>query len=113
MVIEDEYFVASDLKRAFGAAGAEVVGPTGDVAKGLTLVIADGIDCAVLDVNLEGADSYPIADALTQRGVPYLFVTGYDGWSIPERYRDAPWLGKPFRIDAVVDRVAELVEARA
>lgn len=111
MVIEDEYFVASDLKRALVAAGATVIGPTADVATGLAMV-SEGIDGAVLDVNLEGADSYPIADALTARDVPYLFVTGYDGWSMPERYRDAPRLGKPFRINAVVERVAQLVEGR-
>jgi CheY-like chemotaxis protein len=108
LVIEDEYFVASDLKRALLAEGAHVVGPTADAARGLALAKDDGIDAAILDVNLEGVDSYPIADALAQRGVPYLFVTGYDGWAMPEKYRDAPRLGKPFNDHAVADEVVRL-----
>lgn len=108
LVIEDEYFVASDLKRILRGEGAEVVGPTADVPRALALIEADGIDAAVLDVNLEGGDAYPIADALTERGVPYLFVTGYDRWAMPKKYRDAPRIGKPFRHDVVADQVVLL-----
>lgn len=113
LVIEDEYFIAADLKRALAAAGAEVVGPSGDLAAGLALLDARPIDVAVLDVNLEGDFSYAIADALTARDVPFLFVTGYDGWALPEAYRDAPRIAKPFLLHAVVERVAELVEGRS
>lgn len=109
LVVEDEYFIASDLKRALIGAGAEVIGPTGEVAKGVELVVTDGIDAAVLDVNLEIADSYPIADALMARGTPFLFLTGYDGWAVPEGYRDAPRMTKPFQMEAVLLRVSELV----
>lgn len=113
MVVEDEYFVASDLKRALLADGAEVVGPTGDVTSGLALADAREIDAAVLDVNLEGADSYPIAEVLRARGVPFVFVTGYDAWAMPEQYREVPRLGKPFRMGAVIDRVATMIETQS
>ena len=111
LVVEDEYFIASDLKRALAAAGAEVAGPTGDAARGLGLATG-GVDGAVLDVNLDGADSYSIADALAQRAVPYMFLTGYDGWALPERHRTALRVTKPFHMDMVIDEVVRLVTAR-
>ena len=96
LIVEDEYFIASDLSRALIAAGAEVVGPVGDLTAGLHLAGTEDIDAAILDVNLDGTMSYPIADRLAQTQVPHLFLTGYDGWSLPATYRDIPCLAKPF-----------------
>lgn len=108
LVIEDEYFIAFDLKRALLHADAIVVGPAGDPDKGITLA-AEGIDAAVLDINLEGASSYPIADRLAEQAVPYVFLTGYDGWAIPAAYRHAPRVAKPFAVPAVIAAVERLV----
>ncbi len=63
---------------------------------------------ALLDVNLGGDYIYPIADALVARGVPWMFVTGYDGWSLPEAYRQATVVAKPFSMAVVVDSIARL-----
>lgn len=113
LVVEDEYFVASDLKRAFLAAEAVVVGPVGDLGRGLALTAGEPLDAAVLDVNLEGETSYAIADALAEQEVPYMFLTGYDGWALPERYRAAPRVAKPFPIQTVLSCVGRLVGAEA
>lgn len=69
LVVEDEYFIAVDLKRALSKEGALVVGPVRDLAAGLSLA-DEPIDAAILDVNLEEAMSYPIADRLRDRKVP-------------------------------------------
>ena len=108
LVVEDEYFIASDLKRALTTEGAIVVGPVGSLAAGLSLA-EEPIDAAVLDVNLNEAMSFPIADKLRSRGVPYMFLTGYDGWSLPAQYRDAARLAKPFPPQNVVAMVRSLV----
>jgi hypothetical protein len=50
---------------------------------------------AVLDVNLQGDPVFPVADKLQQRGVPFVFVTGFDEWAIPERFAQVPHLEKP------------------
>jgi DNA-binding LytR/AlgR family response regulator len=76
--------------------GCEVVGPAARVNQGLELVAAGRIDAAVLDVNLNGQKSYPIADALIAIGVPFVFSTGYNKDSMPEDYRDFPMLQKPY-----------------
>lgn len=110
LVVEDEYFIASDLKRALQKAGAVVVGPVGDLDQGLGLLDGGALDAAVLDVNLEGAHSYAIADRLGAMAVPYLFLTGYDGWALPETYRSAPRIAKPFSMRAVLDCVTNLLQ---
>ena len=69
------------------------------------------IDAAVLDVNLEETLSYPIADRLQSRSIPYMFLTGYDGWSLPVEYREIARLPKPFPPHAVVALVEKLISA--
>jgi DNA-binding response OmpR family regulator len=110
LVVEDEYFIASDLKRALEREGAVVIGPVGDVARAFTLLGESRPDAAILDVNLEGATSYGIAERLNMITVPYMFLTGYDGWALPEAYRDAPRLAKPFSMRSVLDCVGRLLK---
>ena len=78
------------------AIGASVIGPAATVDDALRLVAAtDRLDAAVLDVNLRGAMVYPVADALTARGVPFVFATGYDSTVIPPRFSGVKRCAKP------------------
>ena len=96
LVVEDEYFLADDMRETLSEAGAEVLGPVPSVAEARALVEADArIDAAVLDINLQGEEVFPVADLLRLRGVPFVFATGYDGWAIPERFADTSRLEKP------------------
>jgi hypothetical protein len=89
--------VARSLGRLLKAWGASVVGPAATVEWSLTLVhTADRLDFAMLDINLQDAEVFPVADALIARGVPFAFTTGYEGAVIPERYRGAAILQKPY-----------------
>jgi hypothetical protein len=63
----------------------------------------------MVDVNLDGRKSYPAADALAARGVPFLFSTGYSGESLDDGYRDRPVLGKPYRKEQLVEALARLL----
>ena len=110
LIVEDEYFIAADLRRALTREGAEIVGPVGNLEAGLNLA-DEPIDAAVLDVNLEETHSYPIADRLKARNVPYMFLTGYDGWSLPSGYQDAACMAKPFAMRAVIPMIAALVSS--
>lgn len=112
LVVEDEYFIADDLSRALQRRGAHVVGPVPDLAGGLELAWREQLDGAVLDVNLGGDMSYPIADALGARGVPFLFTTGYDDWALTDDYRGICRFEKPFDINAVLTALDELVAKR-
>ncbi|EJL27599.1 PAS domain S-box [Caulobacter sp. AP07] len=77
LVVEDEALVAMELAQILTAAGAEVIGPVGDVEDALALVEAGGIDRALLDVNLAGRLVTPVASALSRRSIPFIYLTGY------------------------------------
>ena len=96
MVVEDEYMMADDLRRDLERVGAQVVGPVPSVADALKILAqADTLDGAILDVNLRGEKAYPVADALRERGVPFVLATGYEQWALPEAYKDVPRCDKP------------------
>ncbi|WP_114948587.1 response regulator [Microvirga calopogonii] len=96
LVVEDEYMMADDLQHNLEKAGAEVIGPVPSVADALRLLAAEeNVDGAILDVNLRGEKAYPVADALRERGVPFVLATGYEQWSLPEAYKDVPRCDKP------------------
>ena len=108
LVVEDQYLIASDLRRALEGAAAIVVGPAGTAERGLALV-EEALDAAVLDVNLRGGTSLEIAERLAQRTIPYMFLTGKDGWALPEVVRDVPCVLKPYRANAVLDGLRRLI----
>ena len=95
-VVEDEMIVAWLLEDMLAELGCVVIGPVAKVNQALAMVEANAIDVAVLDVNLNGETSYPIADALIARGVPLVFVTGYDKDRMLNGYQGFPVLQKPF-----------------
>ncbi len=96
LVVEDEMIVAWLLQDMLKDLGCAIVGPAVGVAQALALIETHAVDAAVLDVNLNGELSYPIADALVGRGVPFMFSTGYDRARLQENYRSYPVLQKPF-----------------
>ena len=108
LVVEDEYYIAAELKRALDQAGAVVVGPVGSLEQGLELA-NDQLDAALLDVNLHGKSSFEVAELLDRRGVPFMFLTGYDAWAMPVRYESIPRLTKPYLVGKVIEAVRLMV----
>jgi CheY-like chemotaxis protein len=97
LVVEDEYFLADDIMRALQGLGAEVVGPVPTRDKALALLASsESIDAAVLDINLQGEAVFPVADALIERGIPFVFATGYDQSAVPAAYDGVRRWEKPF-----------------
>ncbi|WP_244478378.1 response regulator [Methylobacterium sp. Leaf113] len=104
LVVEDEYFIADDLRHQLEACGAEVLGPVPRVGEALALIAATPeIDAAVLDINLQDETVYPVADALQARGVTFLFATGYEKAAIPSRYAGVRHCEKPLELSMVTD----------
>ena len=96
LVVEDNLLLAEVTKILLEDSGCEVVGPAGWLQRGLELAQAEPLDGAILDINLHGEMSFPIAEVLRVRGVPFIFVTGYEDRSIvPMAFRSAPRLDKP------------------
>lgn len=108
LVVEDEVMVSWLLEDMLTDLGCAVIGPAARVVQALDLIDHQAIDAAVLDVNLDGETSYPIADALMARGVPFFFSTGYDRDRLPATYRNIPVLQKPFHASAIGATLAGL-----
>lgn len=96
-VVEDEMMVAMLIEDMLGELGCEIVGPAGRIEDALAIVGEAAIDAAVLDVNLNGQETYPVADILKRRGIPFIFATGYGVGGLAERFSTTPVLQKPFQ----------------
>lgn len=78
LVVEDEFLVGLDIADQLSRLTYEVVGPAGRVRDGIALAEnAHDLVLAVLDINLAGEKSWPVARALKKRDVPFIFVSGY------------------------------------
>lgn len=99
LIVEDEYFIATELERFFTKLGATVLGPTPSVEQATDYI--DEADAAILDIRLHGELVFPLADALALRQIPFVFYTGQGDISIPERFRYASYLSKPAAADSV------------
>ncbi|MBN4097828.1 MULTISPECIES: response regulator [unclassified Methylobacterium] len=102
LLVEDDYFIAVDLKSGFEEGGAQVLGPVASVGEALALIAGTTeIDAAVLDINLQDELVYPVADALHARGVPFLFATGYDPVAVPSLHGAVALCQKPIDPEVV------------
>lgn len=106
LVVEDEALVAMLVEDALLDAGALVIGPAATVAEALALLEHETPDAAVLDLNLAGETSTPVADALALRGIPFVVATGYGADGLPAGHITVPVLAKPYDPD---DLTAALV----
>lgn len=96
LLVEDEAMIAMLVEDMLIDSGATVVGPAGGVRAALDAISTNELDGALLDVNLGGEQSFEVADALAARSIPFVFVTGYGGGAVRDRYPNAPTLQKPF-----------------
>jgi DNA-binding response OmpR family regulator len=97
LVVEDEYMVADHISMMLEDFGCAVIGPVGTIEEALAAVNDGGLDCALLDANLNGNSSAPIAVALRAASVPFVVATGYGALTLPdEALNRAPRISKPF-----------------
>jgi len=95
LVVEDEPIVAMCLEDMLVELGCQVVGPAATLADGLARAQDTSLDLAVLDINLGGATSYPIAQLLSARAVPIVFASGYGRADAPDSVQ-AELVSKPY-----------------
>jgi len=114
LVVEDEYVLAMELHSSLESAGATVIGPVGSIDDALSVLEhANELDAAVLDVNLRGQKVFAVADALEERGVPFIFTTGYGRSAFPERYANVPRCEKPFEAQALAHALQDHLKHRS
>jgi CheY-like chemotaxis protein len=111
LVVEDEYLIRMLLEDMLADLGYAVAAAVGSVAEASEFAATGDFSVAILDVNLDGQEIYPVADILNERRLPFVFVTGYGERSLPERYRNRPALQKPFQAEQLQATLAELLAA--
>ena len=111
LVVEDETLVAILLEDMLTELGHQTIGPIARLSKGLEAAQREDMDIAILDVNLNGDNTFPIAGALDARGIPFIFATGYGRANLPKPFSKAPVLQKPFQQSDLRDILAQARKA--
>jgi CheY-like chemotaxis protein len=108
LVVEDEYLIAMSLQDALESAGSVVLGPVTSVDKAIKAIESEPqIDAVVLDVNLGGVLSYPVADMLVARKIPFVFTSGYADNVLRTRYSQVKTCPKPYLFPAIEEALLE------
>ena len=97
LIVEDEMLVSMLLEDMLEELGYQPVGPAARLDRALEKASDAAIEAAILDVNLNGQTSFSVANVLRRRGIPFIFVTGYDASVSSEHFQNTPVLQKPFQ----------------
>lgn len=112
LVVEDEMMVSMLLEDMLSDFGCTLVGPAVRLEPAMRLVENGGFDIAILDVNLNGDETYPIADALAARAIPFVFSSGYGARRLRAEYRSTLSLQKPFQPQELEQTLAAALSQR-
>lgn len=105
MVVEDESMVAIMIEDMLEDLGHRVVVTSGSMSKASKIVADASADLAILDVNLNGEETYPLAACLRSREIPFIFATGYGASGIKAEWSDVPVLQKPFQARELAEAI--------
>ena len=109
LLVEDQALVALEFESMLADLGCPVIGPFARVAPALHAARSEPLDGAVLDVNLAGERSFPIAHELLALQIPFFFVTGLTNAALPPPLQDVPSLIKPIRTQAFAALVQQFL----
>ena len=108
LVVEDEYFIADEIKQLLKDQGAKTVTISGQMNDAAKQIQKDVFEIALLDINIHGDSVYTLADELQSQQIPFAFVTGYDRKTVPTRFADVPLWEKPFDRRQLMEDVYKL-----
>jgi DNA-binding response OmpR family regulator len=111
LLVEDEAIIALEVETLLKQASFEVVA-CGSLQSGLSEADKQPFDAAVLDVNLHGQMSFPLADALAAKNVPFIFVSGYELEIVPRQHRRRPFVGKPFLAQKLLKALSGVIDVQ-
>lgn len=110
LIVEDSFLLLADLQMVFDILGWTVAGTASRKSEALEMVERESFDAALLDVNLDGEMSWEVAIRLKEKGIPFVFSTGYDTSRIlPPELRGSPILGKPFNVNELERKLREAI----
>lgn len=108
-VVEDEGVVALLLESMLSDLGYDILGPVPRLPQALEWAQDKQFDIAILDVNLNGVPSFPVAEVLESRNIPFVFATGYGAQGIPDDLRHFVVVQKPFKTTQLEQAIAKSI----
>ena len=109
LIVEDEYLIRLLLEDMLVEFGCSIAAVASNLEEGKKAAQTTEIDLAILDVNIDGHQVFPIADILRGRKLPFIFITGYGARGLPDAYRDTPTLQKPFQMQDLKATLARVL----
>ncbi len=113
LIVEDEPLIAMMLEDFLDSLGHDVAGIAETVPEALAKVEEGGFDVAIIDVHLKGDHVWPVADRLTEKGLPFILATGGHISPPPPEHANAPVLAKPYTIDSIEPALKAACGAKA
>jgi len=111
LVVEDAFLLVTLLQDLFDRLGWEMVGPATRLVDALQLAREAIFDAALLDVNLDGTMSWDVAMVLKERGIPFVFGTGYNISAVlPDYLAGSPVIGKPYQLTALQHVIEQVID---
>ncbi|MBY0611432.1 MAG: response regulator [Beijerinckiaceae bacterium] len=109
LVVEDEPIVAMLIEDTLGELGCIVADIAARFEDAMRMAASLDFDVAVLDVNLGGQQTYPVAERLSERKIPFAFATGYGASGLSPEFRHVPILAKPFQLSDLAGVLQKLL----
>lgn len=112
LVLEDEFLIAmyiEELCRDHGASDVVICTKLRDAND-----ITEAIDAAIVDLMLGGESTLPLARTLRDRGIPFIFASGYmQRRDVTDEFPGVPMVGKPYSGTDLVDALADAIRRRS
>ena len=96
LLVEDEYLIAAMVRDMLADLGCECIGPIANMEKGIAAAKSVTCEAAIINLVLEGRHAYEIVEALAARGIPFCFASGLPQMDVVEKWRDRPFMMKPY-----------------
>jgi CheY-like chemotaxis protein len=112
LIVEDEALIAGLIEKILGDAGCTVIGPVASAKHALNIIEQGPIDAVLLDISAGDEEAYPVADLLADRGIPFMFVSGYAQRDMPVKYRQYAYISKPFEPAEMLALLGKAIQAR-
>jgi CheY-like chemotaxis protein len=109
LIVEDEFLIALHLEDLLTELGHQVIAVAARVPAAVEFARGAAVDLAVLDINLAGVQSFPVADILRERNIPFMFASGYGDDGLVDGYRHETVLRKPFGLPDVRQAIAAVI----
>ena len=107
LIVEDEFLVAMLLEDLLTEMGHQVIGTFAQVDEAMKFANQADVNFAILDINLAGATSFPVAEILRRRGIPFLFASGYGSTGLASAFENELTLQKPYEPAELERAIAE------